>query len=169
MIGLDAGAEPGGLDLDELPTWTSSSSTAPGRSRANGPTIAPDAISAPSICENERNRTLSATMTPGAEHDIRSTTTSADFVSAQRNTVSGAISVVPSASRGGAAGSGWPPRRGQSALVSTPSKSSSGASMRGNETVPIRDATSRSGRTRALRCRCRSGRAGRRHGVRRSP
>src|SRR5260370_1168212 len=49
----------------KLPTCTLASSTAPGRSRANGPTIAPSAIVAPSRCENERIRTLSATETPG--------------------------------------------------------------------------------------------------------
>ena len=71
----------------------------PGRSRANGPTRAPLPTCAPSRCEKARIVAPSATVTPGPNTTFGSMVTSLpNLVSAERNTVSGAIMVTPASS-----------------------------------------------------------------------
>ena len=90
----------GVLDLDEVADMRALPDRAPGRSRANGPTIAPEAIRAPSIWLKARIVTLSATLTPGPKTTFGSIETSRPIcVSCAKNTVSGAISVAPPSHR----------------------------------------------------------------------
>ena len=51
--------------------WALSPIRAPGRSRANGPMIAPEEIDAPSMWLKARIVTLSATVDARTEHDVR--------------------------------------------------------------------------------------------------
>ena len=71
--------------------------SAPGRSRANGPTDAPPATRAPSRCEKAWIIAPSSIATPGPITTCGSIRTSRPiFVSYDRKTVSGATSVAPS-------------------------------------------------------------------------
>ena len=87
------------LTSTKLPTLAPSPSTAPGRSRANGPTTQPVEMIAPSMCEKARMVAPSAIFTPGPNTTCGSIVQSRpSSVSAENHTLSGSISVAPCSS-----------------------------------------------------------------------
>ena len=140
VVDLGAFGDVGLLDLDEIADMGLGPRAAPGRSRANGPTVASASMRAPTMWQKPLMVTLSPMTTPGPMTTLGSMITSLPMiVSWLRNTVSGAMSVAPSAmisarSRCCITASAW----ASSAREFTPSTSSaSDRNMRGLEPVRV--------------------------------